>query len=95
MVIGNNKIVQNLENWGVIEHKTFKISCLPDINFLDDFIRGYIDGDGSLLKRLPHITISGTKEFLESIANYFKLPYKIYSDKTIYSLQYNTLQSRY
>ena len=95
LVIGNNKIVQNLENWGVIEHKTFKISCLPNIKFLDDFIRGYIDGDGSLLKRLPHITISGTGDFLESIANYFNLPYKIYSDKTIYSLQYNALQSRY
>lgn len=95
LVIGNNKIVQDLERWGVLEHKTFKISSLPDTKYLDDFIRGYIDGDGSLLKRLPHITISGNKNFLLNIAEYFSLPYRLYEDKKIYSLQYNALQSRY
>ena len=95
LLIGNNKIVSDLENLGVIEHKSKKLNNLPDIPFLDDFIRGYIDGDGSLAKRLPHITISGTKEFLENIAKYFNLPYHLYQDKSIYSLQYNTNCSRY
>ena len=95
LLVGNSRIVENLEKWGVCEHKTLKLSRLPDIEYLDDFIRGYIDGDGSLAKRLPHITISGTKDFLLSIANYFSLPYTLYEDKKIYSLQYNAIQSRY
>ena len=68
---------------------------MPKIIYLDDFIRGYIDGDGSLLKRCAHITISGTKEFLQSIANYFNIPYSLYKDKSIYSLQYNAIESHY
>ena len=86
LLIGNNQIVKDLEKWGVVEHKTKKINELPNISFLDDFIRGYIDGDGSLAQRLPHITISGNKKFLENIAKYLDLPYYLYEDKSIYSL---------
>lgn len=95
LVIGNNKIVSDLEKLGVVEHKTFKLNELPQIDFLDDFIRGYIDGDGSLAKRVAHITISGSKNFLLSIAEYFKIPYFLYQDKTIYSLQYGAKASHY
>lgn len=95
LMVGNNKIVADLEKHGVIEHKTKIISCLPDIPFLDDFIRGYIDGDGSLLKRLPNFQICGNKNFLLEIAAYFKLPYTLIPDKTIYSLRYNAKESRY
>ena len=95
LLIGNNKIVADLEKLGVVEHKTFRLSQLPQTNYIDDFIRGYIDGDGSLSKRCAHITISGTKEFLLSIANYFQIPYNLYEDKSIYSLQYNAKESHY
>ena len=95
LLIGNNKIVKDLINLGVVENKTKLIKKLPNISYLDDFIRGYIDGDGALTKKLPHITISGNKEFLEDIANYFQLPYHLYQDKSIYSLQYNKNCSEY
>lgn len=95
LLIGNNKIVEDLINLGVVESKTKLIKKLPNISYLDDFIRGYIDGDGALTKRLPHIIISGNKEFLEDIANYFQLPYHLYQDKSIYSLQYNKNCSEY
>lgn len=95
LLIGNNKIVEDLINLGVVENKTKLIKKLPNISYLDDFIRGYIDGDGALTKRLPHIIISGNKEFLEDIANYFQLPYHLYQDKSIYSLQYNKNCSEY
>lgn len=95
LLIGNNKIVKDLENLGVVENKTKIISKLPEIQYKDDFIRGYIDGDGSLAKRLPHITISGNKEFLIEIANYFELPYALYKDKSIYGLHYNKNCSEY
>lgn len=89
LLIGNNEIVSDLEKWGVIEHKTKKICALPKIQFLDDFIRGYIDGDGSLRSAYPNFRICSNKEFLEDIALYFGIPYHIIPDKTIYSLRYN------
>lgn len=95
LLIGNNKIVQDLKKWGVVEHKTKKIQHLPTINYLDDFIRGYIDGDGSLRKKYPNFQISGNKNFLLEIANYLKVDYRIRSDKSIYCLRYNTKESEY
>ena len=58
-------------------------------------MRCYIDGDGSLLKRLPNFQICGNKEFLLDVANYFKIPYKLYEDKSIYNLKYNKNESEY
>lgn len=95
LLIGNNKIVSDLEKWGVVEHKSTLLSQLPQIKYLDDFIRGYIDGDGALVKQYAHLIISGTKDFLQSIANYFQIPYRLYKDKSIYSLQYNAKESHY
>ena len=95
LLVGNNKLVADLEKWGVVEHKTKIISDMPDIPYKMDFIRGVIDGDGSLYKRLPQIRICGNYEFLLSIAKYLQLPYKIIPDKSIWDLCYNTLESRY
>lgn len=95
LLIGNNKIAADLEKWGVVEHKSKKLDRLPDIQFKEDFIRGYIDGDGSLRKDFPNIRICGTYDFLIDIANFLKLNYHIYQDKTIYSLAYNTKESTY
>lgn len=96
LLIGNNKIVADLEKWGVVEHKTFKITTLPEILFLDDFIRGYIDGDGSLVKRTKRLIISGGKEFLLNIAEYLNIPYAgLYEDKAIYNLQYRANETSY
>lgn len=95
LIIGNNKIVADLKTWGVIEHKSKLIHKLPDIMYLDDFIRGYIDGDGSLRKDYPCFQISGNESFLLDIANYFQIPYAIRPDKSIYCLRYNTKPSEY
>lgn len=95
LIIGNNKVVEDLKKLGVVEHKTKLLKSLPNIPYMDDFIRGYIDGDGSLAIRLPNLIICGNKEFLEAIAEYFKLPYKLYQDKSIYGLHYNKDCSEY
>ena len=68
LLIGNNRIVSDLEKWGVKEHKSKILESVPDIPFKEDFIRGYIDGDGSLRKDFPNIRVCGTKEFLTSLA---------------------------
>jgi len=56
--IPDNEIVKDLEKLGVFERKT-PVKEFPDVpkEYLADFIRGYFDGDGSIL--------------LESNANYF------------------------
>lgn len=95
LLIGNNKIVKDLEFYGVVEHKSKILYSLPNIPYLDDFIRGYIDGDGSLRKDYPCFQISGTKKFLQNIADYFGINYRLYPDKTIYTLRYNTKESEY
>lgn len=88
LMVGNNKIVKDLINLGVIPNKTKKICAIPNIPFKDDFIRGVVDGDGSIRKKTAYLTISGNKDFLLDIANYLQLPYKIYEDKSIYGLHY-------
>lgn len=95
LLIGSNHIVECLEKLGVVEHKTKIINKMPDINFKDDFIRGYIDGDGSLSKKHPRLTICGNKNFLIDIAKYFGIKYNIYPDKSIFDLQYNKQESEY
>nr|DAE40994.1 MAG TPA: homing endonuclease [Herelleviridae sp.] len=95
LLIGSNHIVECLEKWGVVEHKTKIINKMPNINFKDDFIRGYIDGDGSLSKKHPRLTICGNKNFLIDIAEYFGIKYNIYPDKSIFDLQYNKQESEY
>ena len=95
LLIGNNQIVKDLKKWGVIEHKSKIINHLPNIPYLDDFIRGYIDGDGSLRKDYPCFQISGNKDFLINLATYLQVPYRLRVDKSIYCLHYNTKQSEY
>lgn len=95
LLIGNNKIVEDLVKLGVVEHKSKLLSSIPNIPYIDDFIRGYIDGDGSLRKDYPQFQISGTQKFLQSIADYLDVDYRMYPDKSIYSLRYNTKQSEY
>lgn len=53
-----------------------KIFSNPDLVF--DFIRGYVDGDGSLTHQIrkngtknPRISIIGTREFLEGVIGFF------------------------
>lgn len=94
LCIGNNKIVENLEKIGVIEHKTKLINSLPKVNCLDDFIRGVVDGDGSLRKSAPDLRICGNYNFLKEIGDYLGYEYKIYPDKSIFDLCYNRENSR-
>lgn len=94
LLIGNSKIVQDLRQLGVVEHKTTKINKLPDVPYLDDFIRGVVDGDGSLRKTAPDLRICGNYDFLVAIGEYLGYPYKLYPDKTIYDLAYNREYSR-
>jgi hypothetical protein len=79
--IGSHKIYDSLVNLGLYPNKSLTIK-FPEIpnNFLGDFIRGYLDGDGCvylyrikgkngklIIKKLSVIFTSGSKIFLEKL----------------------------
>lgn len=83
------QIKKDLAKYGIISHKTGKITIPKNLNkiYWKDFIRGYFDGDGSIFKDERGIRLSITsanKEILEDINKYFKenqiKPSKIYAD---------------
>ena len=72
--IGSNQMFQDLDRLGVVERKSNIISFpqMPQ-EFLNDFIRGYFDGDGCVsleksltgsYKRMVTVFTSGSKDFL-------------------------------
>lgn len=75
----SSKMAKDLECLGCIQHKSLQLKFptkeqVPE-QFLRDFVRGYFDGDGCITtggKNSPlRIKVCGTKEFLESLRNYF------------------------
>lgn len=46
----SDKMIKDLNKWGCVPNKTFKINKIPNIkpNLLRHFIRGYFDGDGTV-----------------------------------------------
>lgn len=75
--ISNKNIQINLEKYGVIKNKTNKITFpffLPQ-DLLSHFLRGYIDGDGSVcFKKDGQSSVSfvGTEQFCQSTKNLIK-----------------------
>lgn len=71
LMIGSQHAVDSLKKWGIVENKTF-FCKMPDIKdeLKPAFIRGYSDGDGSIiiLKDFRFSwELTGTKELLTSI----------------------------
>lgn len=69
--------VENLIKHGCVQNKTFELKKLPEIDekFMIPFIRGYFDGDGTIVpsRGKAHIEILGTKEFLTDLLSYVGL----------------------
>lgn len=69
----SDKMAADLNKYGVIENKTFKLKEIPNIPYplIRHFIRGYFDGDGTVYIDSRHnslrIGFYGTKDFLASI----------------------------
>lgn len=69
----SKKMVENLENYGVVQNKTFVIE-FPNIDndLIRHFIRGYFDGDGSVFENIQRSCVKcniccGSKLFIENI----------------------------
>lgn len=98
---------EKIEAYGIGNNKTFQLNKLPAISeeYLLDFIRGFIDGDGSILepkgKKINISLVCASKNFLENITMYLnkKLNLNIPNIHqttrihTIYDIRYYTKDS--
>jgi hypothetical protein len=75
LLIWNDKLVSDLIKHGVVEHKS-NILLPPNLNtdLIPHFIRGYIDGDGSISKSKEayRLRILGTQEMLDYMKQYIE-----------------------
>lgn len=80
ITIVNKKICNDLINLGCIPNKSLKLvfpneKILPK-KFINHFVRGYFDGDGTIFvskdKKLSSFTILGTKNFLQTIRSIYQ-----------------------
>lgn len=96
--IQSQKMCLDLEKLGVVENKTFKttLPCIPK-NMYRHFIRGYFDGDGSIMMNSRSnnfsISICGYKPFLLEIQSIMMEELglnktKLIPEKRIHSLRY-------
>jgi len=81
--IGSHSVYNDLEKLGLFPNKslTMHFPKIPQ-SFLSDFVRGYFDGDGSVIldkykkdkqaKRLKAIFTSGSEKFLKSLDSYLQ-----------------------
>lgn len=102
-----------LYSYGCVHNKSLILkfpeeSIFKDKNLIYDFIRGYVDGDGSLFIKTYksgnislHLEIIGTYEFLEKVVYYLGIPRRNFlkdkrrSDSNTYNIRYvgaNALQ---
>jgi len=94
---------KKFESYGIVNAKTFKLNDLPKLpdEFMIDFIRGYVDGDGSIIIHhgSPIISITcASKIFLEKMSEYIKVHYGIESrikpNHNAFDLVFNVEPSR-
>lgn len=87
----NKKLVNTLKKYGVCENKSKTKEFPKNIpnEYIKDFVRGYFDGNGSIIKRNRNNEIryslgicSGSEKFLTDMLNEVSFKYtKLYKDK--------------
>lgn len=77
LIITSRKIVNSLAQYNIVPRKTFLNVEFPEILknhiYLNHYIRGLIDGDGTITNRaknLIHISLCGSPIFIENIYDY-------------------------
>lgn len=81
ILITSDKMKKDLVSKGILEQKTFLLEFpVTESNLIKDYIRGYIDGDGSISKTLSdsgllyeyQLKVMGRKDFLQGILKFLK-----------------------
>lgn len=81
LAIANKHISQKISEYGCMKAKTFLIEFPEWLNkdLTSHFVRGYLDGDGWVGKRT--ISFVGTEQFLDKLAEIFKVELNLSSYK--------------
>ena len=82
LAIRSNQMAMDLEQFGIIPNKTYETHFLPNnipSDFLIDFLRGYVDGDGSLYFIAENNTfhLSITSHYLTITNNFRDIVYQL------------------
>ena len=82
LAIRSNQMATDLEQLGIIPNKTYETHFLPSnipLAFLTDFLRGYVDGDGSLYFVTENNTfhLSITSHYLTMTDNFRDVVYQL------------------
>lgn len=86
--INSKQIVNDLKKLGCVDRKTYKNSDFPKIphNLINDFIRGYFDGDGHISAKeysqkysriCYNFNILAQEKYKNFIVDYFSINYKV------------------
>lgn len=80
--IRSNKLAKDLNEYNIISNKTYNIHSLPrniPNKYYKDFLRGYIDGDGSLYftKENNSFHLSLTSHYIDLVEDYIKIIYNL------------------
>lgn len=87
------KMVEDLERWGCVENKTFKLKFPTFLSeeLMPHFIRGYFDGDGSVFLHIQKahnkeyimlgVQFCGIESFLRELAKHISAETCVYKDK--------------
>lgn len=90
-IVVNKHLKQTLVKLGVVPNKslilTFPNTLQIPLNFFNHFIRGYYDGDGTILTKETskiklRVSLLGTESFLKSVLNIVGIDKKIYESKS-------------
>ena len=84
LTFNSKEIRKNVEKYGIVNNKTFKLKSLPynlPDEYIIDYIRGYFDGDGSIIGdkniRCSMQYSGANKEFLKDLAEYLHNKYQV------------------
>jgi len=95
-------IVDDLKKLGITYRKSSQknLCRLPDIpqKYIRDFIRGIVDGDGSIhfdKRKYPTLSVCGRKEVMTFIRNHFLSKFNIYSKISKSKEKYNLFYIAY
>lgn len=95
--IKNKHIIEKLISYGLIPNKSTILefpNSIPN-EYLDDFMRGYIDGDGSISRDGKYISFIATPIFIDKFEQIYNVKGKRYKYNLMQTVGYNKETSAY
>lgn len=94
--IKNKRIISKLISYGLYPNKSTTLpfpNCIPS-NRIDDFMRGYVDGDGSISIDCKRIGFIATPKFIDKFEELYNVKGNRYKYNLMESVVYNHYQSK-